>query len=105
MALFSIDAIKKANAEAGSFYFSPDTMRFFKSRVMSDVFPLEDGALFVTSERREGDVRRYTIRRAWDDGDITTLDGFQSYTSRNGALKAAKKAAANIKPASVYHPR
>lgn len=96
MALFSIDAIKKANAEAGSFYFSPDTMRFFKSRVMSDVFPLEDGALFVTSERREGDVRRYTIRRAWDDGDITTLDGFQAYTSRNGALKAAKKAAANI---------
>lgn len=96
MALYSIDAIKKANAEAGSFYFSPDTMRFFKSRVMQDVFPLEDGALFVTSERREGDVRRYTIRRAWDDGDITTLDGFQSYTSRNGALKAAKRAAANI---------
>lgn len=100
MALFSIDAIKKANAEAGSFYFSPDTMRFFRSRVMSDVFPLEDGALFVTSERREGDIRRYTIRRAWDDGDIATLDGFQAYTSRNGALKAAKKAAANIKSAS-----
>lgn len=100
MALFSIDAIKKANQEAGYFYFSPDTMRFFKSRVMQDVFPLEDGALFVTSERREGDVRRYTIRRAWDDGDITTLDGFQSYTSRNGALKAAKRAAANIKSAS-----
>lgn len=96
MALSTIGAIKKANQEAGYFYFSPNTMRFFKSRVMTEVFPLKDGALFVTSERREGDVRRYTIRRAWDDGDITTLDGFQSYTSRNGALKAAKKAAANI---------
>lgn len=100
MALFSIGAIKKANQEAGYFYFSPDTMRFFKSRVMQDVFPLENGALFVTSERQEGDIRRYTIRRAWDDGDITTLDGFQSYTSRNGALKAAKRAAANNKSVS-----
>jgi len=105
VALFSIQAIKDANAKIGQHYFSPDTMRFFKSRVMQDVFPLEDGALFVTSERREGDVRRYTIRRAWDDGDITTLDGFQSYTSRNGALKAAKKAAANIKSASLNNPR
>ena len=68
MALFSIDAIRRPTRKRSYFYFSPDTMRFFKSRVMQDVFPLEDGALFVTSERREGDVRRYTIRRAWDDG-------------------------------------
>lgn len=96
MALSTIEAIKKANQEAGYFYFSPDTMRFFKGRVMSEVFPLKDGALFVTSERAAGDIRRYTIRRAFDNGTIETLDGFQDYISRNGALKAAKKAAANI---------
>lgn len=102
MALFSINAIKDANAKAGQYYFSPDTMRFFRGRVMSEVFPLSDGALFVTSEQFEGmdgtrAARRYTIRRAYDNGVITTLDGFQAYASRNGALKAAKKAAASIK--------
>lgn len=97
MAFFSINSIKEANRRAGYHFFSEDTLRFFKSRVMSEVFPLPDGALFVTSERQEGFPRQYTIRRAYHSGNIETLGGFRAYNSRNGALKAAKRAAEAIK--------
>lgn len=56
---------------AGSFFFSPATMRFFKSRVLEGVYPAGDsravpGAVFyfVTSEVYGDAPRHYTVRRA-----------------------------------------
>ena len=56
---------------AGSFFFSRDTMRFFKSRVLEGIYPGGDskavpGAVFyfVTSEVYGDAPRHYTVRRA-----------------------------------------
>ena len=56
---------------AGSYFFAPDTMRFFKSRLLEGVYPAGDskampGAVFyfVTSEVYDDDPRHYTVRRA-----------------------------------------
>lgn len=56
---------------AGSHFFSPNTMRFFNSRVLEGVYPAGDskavpGSLFyfVTSEAYDDAPRHYTVRRA-----------------------------------------
>lgn len=56
---------------AGSYFFSRDTMRFFKSRLLEGVYA-PDGHkampgnrfFFVTSEAYGDDPRHYTVRRA-----------------------------------------
>lgn len=40
--------VEEANRRAGQHFFSPDTMRFFKSRVHSALY---GGRFFVTSEK------------------------------------------------------
>lgn len=94
---WNIDEIKRANASRGHFFFSPDTMRFFRSRILSGVY---GGRYFVTSERfiasdgsRPG--RRYTVRVAADDGECDTAepDGFQAFRSAKGAKARALKLA------------
>lgn len=97
MALFSIDAIKKTNDKAGLFFFSPSTMRWFKSRVSSNVFPTPHGAVFITSERNDGYPRLFTTRYIHENtGHIETIGEFQEFKSRSGALKAAERRAKNI---------
>lgn len=56
---------------AGGFFFSPNTMRFFNSRVLEGVYHAGDskaieGAVFyfITSEAYEDTPRHYTVRRA-----------------------------------------
>lgn len=88
------DDIRAIADHAGSHFFSPDTMRFFKSRILSDAFPATsnpgnrfaavEGArfAFITSESNEWEGRRYTVRIATlgtdQDGrqsvDISALD-------------------------------
>ena len=65
-----IGEIEAANAAAGHYFFSPDTMRFFKSRILEGVY---GGRYFVTSERGPGMARRYTIREATSEGHIKTV--------------------------------
>ena len=89
---------------AGSFFFSPSTMRFFKSRVLEGVYPGGDskavpGAVFyfVTSEVYGDDPRHYTVRRAVlgsqrDDRpaiDITTVG--EHYATPAEARRAARE--------------
>ena len=93
----TIDDIMHMNRKAGSFFFSKDTMRFFKSKAYEDVFVGCDGWYFVTSERFTShgwaDPRRYTVRIARDNGTIDDYDGFQKYATKRAAVKAAEKAA------------
>lgn len=56
---------------AGSYFFSRDTMRFFKSRVLTGIIALDGhksvpGArfMFVTSERYGDEPRHYSVRMA-----------------------------------------
>lgn len=60
----NIEEIKKANADSGRFWFSPDTLRFFDGRVESRVY--DDGKghrLWVDSiqDHAGGQPREYKI--------------------------------------------
>lgn len=85
-------AIARANNDAAGFYFfSPDTMRFFRSRLCGRMY----GRFFVTSERGPYAVRRYTVRRSGPDGDVSAAGDFQQYATRDTAIRAAMRAYAS----------
>lgn len=92
--MFSIDDIKRRHS--GS-WFTPDTMRFFKSRVLPDVFPMEDGsALFISSERYSDDSpRKYSVRKCdGETGSIDTVGEFMGHANIIQARNHAKVHAA-----------
>ena len=76
-------------------WFSPDTMRFFRTRVGRYVYQGGGGIYFVTSEQyRPGASRLYSVRRFWPEADeISTVGEFQGYKTRALAIGAAKRAA------------
>lgn len=90
----TISEIKAANAAAGYYFFSHETMRSFGSRVSDDVI---QECLFITSERdRMGHAwngaRRYTVRRFDPEtGSIETVSEFGQFAT----LAAAKRWAHN----------
>ena len=95
----SISEIKEANrryalqsAGIGNHWFDTDTMRFFGTRVHSQVYA---GKYFVTSEYKGfGDYERaYTVREAREDGSIDTVGDFLGYETRAEAHAAARKMA------------
>jgi hypothetical protein len=87
--------IRAANAVAGHYFFTPDTLRFFRSRIAPGVI---GGRFFVTSEQfvpssGDPDPRLYTVRRANDDGTVDTVGDFQAYLSLASARAAARRMA------------
>lgn len=92
----TIDQIMHANAQAGQFFFSPDTLRFFASRVSRRTYVAPDGTTyFVTSERfrsiAHGDgPRRYTVRSTTDGAQIDTIGAFQGYRTSGAAHARAR---------------
>lgn len=65
----SIESLKAVAKGAGSHFFDASAMRFFNSRVLEGIYPVDgwettEGArfLFVTSERYEDEPRRYSVR-------------------------------------------
>lgn len=77
---------KRLNASVGGYWFEPGTMRFFRSRVEG---PMLAGGYFVSSEQFDDCAPRlYTIRRAFSDGSVETIGGFQAYASRRAAVMA-----------------
>jgi hypothetical protein len=102
--LNSLDEIKAANrvGNGDQHWFSPDTMKWFHSRVSEKVWPVNDGAYFVTSERPSPspidghhEPRRYTVRFCSDAGDIDTVGDFRAHdTMREAAMHA--RAAADV---------
>ena len=92
MGYSSISEIKEANRRFGNHWFDTDTMRFFGTRVHSQVYA---GKYFVTSEYRGfGDYERaYTVREAREDGSIDTVGDFLGYETRAEAHAAARELA------------
>lgn len=93
---YTIEQIKQKNRALGRHWFSRDTMRFFRTRIMCRVFPCEDGALFVTSDchpTRSGWCRRYSVRRADAAGEISTVGEFGGWRTRSQALAEAGRLA------------
>jgi len=70
----NITGIKKLAKEGKSpYFFSPDTMRFFSSKVYKDVRTVKEGYLFITSEVFGDNPRHYCLRLIDAKGSIETL--------------------------------
>lgn len=91
MKYYSMNDIKRINKEKGFYFFSPDTMRFFKSRVGDSVFQGIGGIFFVTSEQFDYDSeRKYTVREFNPEtGNIKTIGDFNelSYSQARSRAK------------------
>jgi hypothetical protein len=83
-----ISEVKDANVEAGHHFFDAHTLSFFRRRISRKLY---GGRYFVTSEQHPLSERRYTVRRANDDGSISTIDGFQNFGTRESAHRAAAR--------------
>ena len=63
----TIADIKQANRDAGQHYFDRSTMRFFDSKVETQVYEGPGGVYFVTSEQFHGsqgsNPRKWTVRQ------------------------------------------
>lgn len=69
----SMSDVMAANAAIGNCWFDRSTMRYFKTKIETGLIA---GHRFITSERREGERRRYTIRDAAPDGSVNTVGEF-----------------------------
>ncbi|OGL47328.1 MAG: hypothetical protein A2W05_09810 [Candidatus Schekmanbacteria bacterium RBG_16_38_10] len=94
MEYYSMDDIKMINRNKGHYFFSPDSMRFFRSRVGDSVYQGSGGIYFVTSEQFDWkSPRLYTVRSFNPEtGGINTVGEFNEMT-RYQAHSAAKKLA------------
>ena len=68
-----IGDIKRLASQGKSpYFFSKDTMEFFKSQVFPDVKEIKDGFLFITSEKFGDTPRHYRVRKIKQDGSINS---------------------------------
>lgn len=85
--------VKKANKKIGQVWFSPDTMKWFDSKIESELIA---GRFFVTSEKAPHQpIRTFTVRQAHSDGTIETFGEFNAHTTLAAALIAAHEAVLN----------
>lgn len=85
----------KMVTKSGSHFFTPNAMRFFRSRMEIDAVKVGDGRyMFITSEQFDEEAPRlYTVRSArltksglWT---IDTVGDFQAHETIDDALAAA----------------
>jgi hypothetical protein len=88
--IFSVDDIRRKHR---GYWFSPDTMRFFKSRVLLDVFPSANGKIYFVSSEVTGfntSERAFTVREYCPTKDaVDTIGEFGGYDTKAQALTAA----------------
>ena len=94
--MYTMDDIKIINKQTGHYFFSPDTMRFFRSRVGDTVYQGAGGVFFVTSEQfvsyypeYYAAPRKYTVRQFFPDtGNIETVTGFNELSYSRAVRRA-----------------
>ncbi len=89
----SVWEIKDATNSTGSYFFSPDTMRYWRTRVMRTLFDVPGGTLFITSDEVGNEGRWYSVRYIDGNARINTLGTWKQYGTRLQALGAAKRIA------------
>lgn len=95
---FDFTSVHDIEREHSGYWFSPDTLRFFNSRVHEQVYHGKNLIYFVSSEVTgfNSSERRYTVRSYNPSTDtIDTVGEFNGYKSRNGAHSAAARIAAS----------
>lgn len=81
----SIKQLKALNEENGGCWFGAGEMRFFGTRIESEII---DGSFFITSEQPPHGPRKFTIRSFDSKGDIETVGQFCAFDSKHDALDA-----------------
>jgi len=90
--IYTIEDLKRANEEAGRYFFSPNTMRFFASRVLEGIWKVGDYVLFCTSEKKgfRDSSREYSVRVMNPEGYV--MPGRKdTYSTARAAKKAAEE--------------
>lgn len=86
------DLINAVRESHSPYFFTPDTMRFFKSRLASYIRHVSGGVIFITSEKYDDNSPRlYTVRMFTRDGRINELSEFQEYKTIEAAKRAADR--------------
>jgi hypothetical protein len=91
--LYSLEQIKQYNSEHGFYFFSPDTLRFFNSKVYPGFIHTPAGVVFITSEKFDyRSPRLYTVRVMVEDGSVNEFAGceFQQFPTIRAARKFAR---------------
>ena len=108
--IHTVADIEAVADHAGSYFFKPNTMRFFKSRILTGIIALDGhksvpGArfLFVTSEVYGDDPRHYSVRMATlgtqrDNRPRVDIDNIfdEPYATATQARKAMREYADNL---------
>lgn len=99
----TIDAIKAAHYASGGHWFDRSSMRFFRSRVYSQVFTGPGGVFFVSSEADFHDRERFYNVRQFDPatGDVNSFGEFNKIRSKTGAINEARHAARQPAPVAA----
>lgn len=98
----TIQTIKANNLLAGQFFFSRDTMRFFKSRVLPTIY---GGRYFITRETDPSGKTAFSVREAIDGGkNIKTIGAFHSMTLEE-AKAAARALAESVRGAVAINEK
>lgn len=97
-----VEQIVAASQRAGSHFFDSSSMRFFRSRVLSQVTHGPGGVFFVTSEKGPNEQRAFTVRK-FDPltADVDTFGPFNKW-GREKALRVARIAAEYPDAAKEY---
>lgn len=92
MSFKSISEIKVANEALGQTWFGKSETAFFNTKVHEGVIM---GRFFITSDSPDDlpESRRYSVRRADDEGRIETVGDFMAYETKDAARHAAYDAA------------
>lgn len=88
---YSVEELVEANKDTGGFFFSKDTMRFFRSRVLGQVWTLPSSWLFITSDMDFGGVRKYNVREMNVHAHVVAPKEFRKYATAREAMAAAKR--------------
>jgi len=101
---YLIDEVKRRAEKGSPFFFTPETMRFFSSRVSELAWSKGDlkdyqteDIYFITSERdtsfhkHSGSTRGYTVRLCDKTGDIQKVSEFQEFGTLAQARKSIKE--------------
>jgi len=86
----NVHDIVRKNREIGLSFFSPDTMKFWSTRLSARIYTVPEGAFFVTSDVWGGGDRLYSVRFARNSGEVVNM----TRLPRMGSLRAAHRLAA-----------
>ena len=96
--VYTVDGLRRANDKIGGYFFSPDTMKFFGTRINDQ--SIYGGRYFITTETKapEG-VGRYYVRSFEIVADADSVYGYRikfSTVANFDTLREARKYARSL---------